>query len=507
VADALYGRGADDFQQAEWLADRFRGEWRFDHSMDVWHHWDGVRWAADKTNDIYHAVSREASLHLIGYNDAVSMFGAADANRLFGGRTDIARVDDERLRKALEKLRNIAPIERAIKALGSLAEYRTDGSDWDTEPHLLGCANGIVDLRSNTLIAEPTPDMLVTKSTGVKFKPITGPDDFYRVAPRFIDVLSEWTADYDKSEDASMMSFLLLWFGASLFGFQPEQRFLLMTGSGRNGKGALKHAILQAIGPEYGIQPDGNLYSRSKFGPARSNEARADLMSLKGKRIAFFSEPDRGQFNEEMLKAHTGGDTITARGLYQRVPVSWEPTHSITFLVNDAPSLDDVGPSMGSRVMVADFRHRFDGLLEDKNLYNALAKEKAGILAILCWAAKRWYEQWDAGDGGLTMPPRVVEQSKAFMERNDPLSECLREAFAVHPDVKSPSQAAYDAYRDWHTRSGTEGDYLSQVRFASDLQKKGFVKVKTPSGMVWKGLRPLGAMDLALKGAPDDPET
>lgn len=476
---SVYGSGVADYQQAEWLAAVLGSQWKYDHSESQWHHWDKMRWAVDKTDLVRHTVSQAA------------------AKALLAGTTDKAQRD------AWTKLLSVGPVDRALEALASMPEYAMAGDEWDADPMLLGVKNGVVDLRTNRLI-EPDPDQLITLSTGVSFEPITDPASFYERAPQFIDFLAGGlvegipgaTDDYDGTEDPAMVAFLLRWFGAGLFGIHPEQRFLLMTGSGRNGKGVLKHAILSAVG-EYGVQPDANLYSRSRMGPARSNEARADLMALFRKRIAFFSEPDKGQFNEEMLKAHTGGDLITARGLYQKVPKSWEPTHSITFLVNDAPSIEDVGPSMGSRVLVADFRHRYEGTAEDKRLYDKVKAEAEGVLAILCWAASRWFASWSSGQGGLIIPERVAGQSKAFMERNDPVAECLRERFEVHPDVRCAGQVAYDAYREWHEAAGRQDDPMSMVKFTATLEKKGFQRYRMNTSRGWIGLKPLGAMQMA----------
>jgi putative DNA primase/helicase len=297
------------------------------------------------------------------------------------------------------------------------------------------------------------------------------------------------------------MAFLLSWFGASIFGFSPEQRFLLMTGIGRNGKGALKHAIMKAVG-DYGVQPDANVYMRTKYGAVSSDRPRADLMALKGKRVGFFSEPEGGKFNEEVLKAHTGGDMITARALNSNNVMSWEATHSITFLVNDAPEIDDLGPSMGARVMVADFRERYDGEREDKQLYGKLVKEADGILAILCFCAKEWYTRWKAGEGGLVIPQRVIDQSKQFMERNDPVARCIDEAFYTGQSETGAARLCYEAYIQWHTRANEDGEPMSNVRFAGILEKKGFKKVKRPSGLFYNGLRPKSIMDTL--GEEDD---
>ena len=467
-APPTFGIGAkDDYQQAQWLALKFKGSWRFDHTAGRWHHWDGKRWAPDDTMRIQNRVAELA---------AKAMF-----------RPDPGSPPKE----VLTKLLNMNPINKALEALSTFPEYATNGDDWDADPHLLGVKNGIVDLRTNTLITDPDPTCLVTKTTGVKFVPITDPSQFRERAPRFIGAMGEWT-----SEDPEMVAFLLRWFGAALFGFSPEQRFLLMTGIGRNGKGALKHAIMQATG-EYAAQFDANLYMRSKYGAARSESARADLIALKGKRITFFSEPEGNRFNEELLKAHTGGDKIAARALYSNNIQTWDPTHSINFLVNDAPEVEDLGPSMAARVMVADFRERFDGEREDKTLYTTLEKEAEGILAILCWAAASWYQRYENEGKGIPLPERVREQSQKFMERNDPVAAFIEEACNTGADERGNGALLYEAYKEWHTRTARDGDPMSNVMFARALEKKGFRKSRNSAGVLWVGVKPKSALELA----------
>lgn len=449
---------------------RIHEKWRYDHTAARWHRWNGHRWAPDEVQKINHEVA-------LAVAQAVSM-GQAPSEA--------------------KKLLNLQPQKRALEALSTFPGYGTNGDDWDSDPLTLGVTNGIVDLTTNRLIPHPTSDILVTKTTGVKFEACETPAEFRQRAPIFMQALDEWT-----SEDPTMVGFLLLWFGSSMFGFSPEQRFLLMTGIGRNGKGALKHAVLKAVG-EYGAQFDANLYMRSKLGAARADAARADLMALKGRRITFFSEPEGNRFNEELLKAHTGGDQIVARALYSNNLQTWAPTHSITFLVNDAPEVDDLGPSMASRVMVADFRERFDGEKEDKTLYSKLEGEKEGILAILCWAASAWYRSWINSGTGITLPERVQEQSQQFMERNDPIAAFLDEACNVSPDLRGNAKLLYDAYKDWHNQSGRDDDPWTNVRFALALEKKGFRKTRASSGITYSGVKPKSAMELAYDDEEDD---
>lgn len=469
-----FGRGAEDFRQADWLSEELEGTWRYDHTAQRWHHWDGTRWAPDETEHIVFTVAERARLAL------------ARGTWSVGGAS--LSTDDA---KALVKLLNVPVARRALEALATMPAYATNGDDWDQVPYLLGVENGVVDLRTNTLVEHPEPSCLVTKTTGVRFEPATDPEQFAARAPLFMAFMEDVM-----SGDPSMVAFLLLWFGSSLFGMSPEQRFLLMTGIGRNGKGALKHSVMKAVG-EYGAQFDANLYMRSKLGAARSDGARADLLALKGKRITFFSEPEGNRFNEELLKAHTGGDRITARALYSNNVQSWDPTHSITFLVNDAPEVDDLGPSMTARVMVADFRERYDGEREDKRLYGKLEREAEGILAILCWAASAWWASWDAGGHGLTLPERVQEQSRRFMERNDPLAQFINERCETGLDLRTGSAHLYGTFLEWWRASGQAGEAPSQVRFSQMMERKGFKKVKGRTSNDFRGIQPLSAWQLA----------
>jgi putative DNA primase/helicase len=468
--ESLFGAGSEDFRQAEWLAVQLDGQWKYDHLMKRWHHWNGIRWAPDNTNAITSAVSRKA------------------ADRLL----DRTRPLPAAYEKALPRLFNVASINRALDALASMDDYKTDGETWDQVPYLLGCENGILDLRTNTLVEKPSPDSMVTRTTGHKFHPVSGPDDFARVAPRFMTFMHEIT-----SQDPTMVDFLLSWYGSSMFGFSPEQRFLLLTGIGRNGKGALKHAIMKALGYDYAAQPDANIYMRTKFGAARSDGARADLIDLRGRRITFFSEPEGNRFAEETLKAHTGGDLITARTLFSSKMSSWSPTHSITFLVNNAPEVEDLGPSMGSRVMVADFRERYDGANEDKRLYFTLEKEAEGILSILAWYAKRWYDSWSSTGVGLELPQRVVEQSRKFMEKGDIVAQFLHDRVVADEGERAPAGRLYEAFIDWFNKNHADGEPISQVRFAQAMERKGFRKNRTVAGAGYIGIRLLRTDELA----------
>lgn len=466
-----HAQGSEDAEQAAWLAEDFERSVKYDHGTGRWHIFNektGI-WVPDGKSDVQERVTEFAKRRIVGV--ALSADG-----------TDETRKAQMKIyRRLFEKAR----VESALAVLAWSADYKTDGADWDQDPNLLGCANGVVDLRYNKLVA-PSPTMLVSRSTGHKFIPMNDWSEVQQRAPILWRSLLEWT-----SNDVDLAVFYLLWFGYSLFGHTQEQRFLILTGIGRNGKGALADAVRHVFG-EYSAPADQAIYIRHKFGSARSDGARADLMALKGKRVAIMSEPLGGEFNEELLKAHTGGDPITARALYSNNVISWKPTHSITFLTNQPPTVTDIGPAMAARVMVADFNERFDGDKENKKLYGELEGEAEGILAILVFAAKTWYES----ENGMELPERVVRASADYLTTNDPMGRALNEAFVIEKGAKSAGSLLYDTYTEWFERSGQDGDAMTATGFGLALTKRGFTKIKVPAGMQWQNIRPKSAIEV-----------
>src|SRR4051812_41262651 len=97
----IMGTGPADHQQAEWLAEYLRHEWRFDHGHSRWHHFDGTRWAPDSQEAI---INVTATLAATALNEGV---------------------DDEALRKALQKLLNVRTQKNALEALRSMPDYAT----------------------------------------------------------------------------------------------------------------------------------------------------------------------------------------------------------------------------------------------------------------------------------------------------------------------------------------------------------------------------------------------
>ena len=464
-----YPLQSQDVDQATWLARELGNEVRYNHATKQWHHWDttSCTWAPDTVKDVENRVIELGRVRV------------AKIASISGKDKEVAAAV-----KLVRRLFDIARIRSALDVLSSMPGYKTDGQDWDLDPYLLGCANGVVDLRTGTFVEGLTAaNGKVTKNTHIAFDPEAK-------CPLFLEFLPQIT-----SGDKDLAAFFVQWFGYSLYGLNWEQRFLVLTGEGRNGKGAMTRAVRAAIG-DYCAKADQGIYMKSKWGSARSSDARADLMALRGTRVAVLSEPEGGQFNEELLKAHTGGDVISARPLYGTI-VSWEPSHTITFLTNKMPTVEDIGPAMAERVLVADFRERYEGERKDTSLDEKLRAEAPGILALLIRSAAIYWRDRMAGEP-FTYPARVANASKAYLAANDPMGTALAEAFVLEPGAKGYSRDLYQAYLDWHAKSDDPNETLSQTAFGLLLQRRGCKRRRAEQGSVYIGIRPRSALEMAL---------
>ena len=113
-------------------------DWRYDHGIGAWFHWNGARWARDETREAFDLIRK----HL----------GAASANlKVNVGRASVAR-----------GVEVFATADRAMAVEHDL---------WDQDPFLLGTPAGVVDLQTGVL-REARRDMFITRSTSVIFSSV-----------------------------------------------------------------------------------------------------------------------------------------------------------------------------------------------------------------------------------------------------------------------------------------------------------------------------------------------
>lgn len=437
---------------------------RFDHSTSLWHVWNGVRWAPDRVTQVFDLIRQR-------------LFNEWLPSKVINPTQDSAKV--------FSTLMDAGKKRSVLTMLASMPGIAMTGDEWDQHPYLMGFENGILDLRDLTLDPNPSPDLLISRSTGVQWDPAA---DFGPFTSFVDDVMSH---------DPDMVDYLLRVLGYSMLGTNREQKFWMWVGSGQNGKGVLARTVAKAMG-DYAATPPDTLYMRTKYGAASSDKPRPELLKLQGARFTYMSEPQGGQFNEEMLKAHSGNDFIEARTMYSKSFKTFQPTHKIVFLTNNPPRTEDVGPSMQRRVRIVWFMEDYrDPSRDDKGLEDRLKEPQnlQGCLRALAVAANMYLKD------GLTEPQKVIDWSRAYIEENDPVSAFLKDMCVVDPASSAQSGPLYKTFEGWCERNGYEK--MSMTGFGLAFGRR-FTRKSRAAGNFYEGVRLKNSSDWAEEAEDDE---
>ena len=136
------------------------------------------------------------------------------------------------------------------------------------------------------------------------------------------------------------------------------EEFHIWTGDGANGKGVLSTLLHRAY-DNYFLMGT-NTFLTENIQGGRPNPILAEC---KGKKIVMVSEPqkdDKGscKFNINSIKSYTGGEPITARGLFQD-PVTFFPKFQLFCQTNIIPEIDNLDNANKRRIQILELKQRF----------------------------------------------------------------------------------------------------------------------------------------------------
>jgi P4 family phage/plasmid primase-like protien len=336
----------------------------------------------------------------------------------------------------------------------------------DSKAHLLGVKNGVVDLRTGMRRPRAPEDMIFTV-LDVPFDPAADTSDMDALALSCM------------AGDASLAAYLQKLFGYGITGETCEEVFVVLTGSGRNGKGGLTQTIAKVLSTFYKAMNSGLICER------QVSNVDAERGKLLGARLAVFDELKAG----ERLKTHevqllSGGDGIPARPLYKD-PVTVTPRHLCILSTNHLPELTEVIPAIMLRLLIVHFPVTFTDLLEgetetplrrqaDHSLKRRLEANLPGVLRWLVQGAVAWY----AAPGlRRQAPAKVLEFSRAYFEEQDRLAAFLSQRCRVGDGLRVRTSALLGALNSF--LAGEEiNERWSDKSLASAMKVKGFEKKK-----------------------------
>lgn len=432
---------------------RWVGEW------NAWLVWNGGRWSRDN------GIQAQAK-------------AAASAARLWNEVGEVAQTKKDAWRtKQMVPWAKYANSARGIAASLTLARSEVgiaiSAARLDTDPWLLNVPNGTLDLRTGELREHCRYDLLT--------KMCPTPYERDAACPTWMRCLNEWLGN------GSLPGYLQRLTGYGLTGDVREQLLAILWGEGSNGKSTFVSAVQNVLGGEYGGTPPRSLFVSSKW-----DKHPAELMTLQGKRLMIAQETDAGaQLAEALIKSLTGGDLITARGMYENFQ-SFQPTHKLWLCTNHKPEVRGTEFAVWRRLKLIPFTVRFEGGRMDTGLADKLKAEAPGILAWMVRGCLDWQRD------GMQEPEVVQMATKSYSQEQDVVGRFLSDCCELNADAETPAADLWEAFR----REYPDAE-KTQTAFGTELGKRGFQSGHVTSGAhkgrkTWKGLRLLNAMPFTV---------
>ena len=313
-------RPLTDLGNAERFVDMHGECVRYVHKWKAWLVWNGSRWVEDSLGEVERMAKRTArSIHY------EAPMGENETEQREISKWAINSQSKQRLDAMLALAKSEQPIPISPESL-------------DSNPWLLNCTNGTVNLRTGELLPHQ-PDDLITKTTGVEYPDEPGID-----APLWEDFLH---TIFDGNSE--LIRFVQRLLGSALPGVVREHVLPIFWGGGSNGKGTLLETVMDALGEFAMKAPAGFLMSSSR------DRHPTELADLFGKRLVAISETGEGQkLNEQLVKELTGGDTIRARRMRENY---WEfpPSHLPIMVTNYKPVIRGTDHGMWRRLKLVPF--------------------------------------------------------------------------------------------------------------------------------------------------------
>jgi putative DNA primase/helicase len=371
-----------------------------------WLIWDGVRWSPDETGEadrLAKATVREIYKEAQGIED-----------------TQIR----EDLIKHAAKSESANKIRSMLELASTEPEVASVADAFDTDPWILNVENGTVDLRTGELRPHRRDDLL-TKLAPVVF-------DRGARAPVWRRFLNDIT-----NSNEELQAYLQRAIGYSLTADVREQCLFFCFGSGQNGKSTFLEVLREMFG-DYGQQSEFSTFlSRTSEGP------RNDLARMRGIRLVSAVEaPGDKSFDESVLKQLTGGDTITARRLYEE-HFEFRPTHKLFLAANHKPHVNEQTEAFWRRIRLIPFTVYIPPEKRDRDIKTKLSRELSGILNWAIEGCLSWQRD------GLGEPLIVQQATKSYREEEDLIGEFIVATCQITEKAWVSTSDLYQAFTSW----------------------------------------------------------
>ena len=346
-----------------------------------------------------------------------------------------------------------ARIKSAIENANSDRRIRVDVDQWDSEPHMLGVLNGVVDLRSGELLKN-RPDLYITRRAPVGY------------TPGLTNVRWQQFLDFATGGDKEYQEWLQRAAGYSLTGLSKYDLMFLVYGPAGSGKNTFVEAIVKCLGTQQYAWP----FDSSILANGDGNAQGSDMYhwaELRGRRMVWVDElPDSERLKENSVKKLTGSSEISARSPGER-PFTFSAQAKLWISTNHRPIITD--DAMWRRIRPLPFIHVPEN--PDPDLKEYIFDSDGALPAVLSWAVEGAIKMLGSSSrDALGWCSVVSEAAEIYRKNEDRIGLFLDEETNIADGSTTPIKALYSVYRIWAEERGEKP--MSQTAFQKKMLER-----------------------------------
>lgn len=455
----------NDSENADRLAALCKGKFLYCTDLKTWLKYDGKKWRPVTPVELQEP-ARAAVKHTL------AALARGYATFTEGGGT----LDEDTQKKYTGilnylngKAQDNVCIQNSIRLAAGKSSIMCQAVDFDRDPLLLNCDNGVLDLKAGKLIPH-SPAQRFMKCTRAAY-------DGKAHSTLWADTMREIVPDKETRDYVQRMA------GYCLYGKIREQKLFFLFGRGGTGKGTFIETLGHALG-DYATSIPVEILLSSRNG-RDGNNATPEKAKLKGVRLALTSESGiDNSFDDGTLKLLTGGDEITARPLHSN-PISFSPSHKLVGSSNYMPSIKDVtDDGIKRRLVIIPFHATF----KRDNTLRPRLEEPDNLADCLLWAYEGYRKWQKQGLDDDTYSQEIAAANKTYYIENDFIGEFLDGSCDIGPDYRVDAHELYNRYMNF--ANGTGAPPLSRSKFTRVIKRRlNAIRLKSNGRVYIVGLK------------------
>ncbi len=409
-----------------------------------WYRWDGSRYVILDVAELRALVTRHVKREFDRASEARSADPDAKAPGEIPQTRKVTRAIVTNVIQALESITHLPGTVTQPSYLGN------DPAPFDVQS-VFATRSGLLEL-SATARVEPAVFPLTPRYFSCRL--VNYGFDLTATCPEWLDFLASiWP------NDQASISMLQEFIGYCLTDDTAQQKFLLMIGPPRSGKGTIGRILVELIGREHVASPTlGSL--AGPFGlwpllrksvalvPDARLSARSDAVPVVERLLSVVGE-DAQDIDRKCLPPLTA----------VQMPLRF------VLMSNEVPTFNDASAAIATRALILRMTNSFFGK-EDRSLQKRLAYELPGILN---WAIAGWQRLQNHGQ--FTQPESGLELLADLKRQASPISEFLEDYCEIGPEFSVSIPDLFNGWKRWcyaHGRdqTGTETTFGRNLRAA-----------------------------------------